>query len=104
MQSRRAYDRKFDLAALDKLKSMGVNLIPVELPHLPYGAITPVLEAEAAAAFDDLTMTGRDALLTEQIRPRLAQHLPHRALLSCRRIHPGHARAYAGRSASVGAV
>ncbi|MFZ0394289.1 MAG: amidase, partial [Terracidiphilus sp.] len=31
-----------------------------------YGAITPVLEAEAAATFDDLTMTGRDALLTEQ--------------------------------------
>ena len=66
MRSRRAYDRKFDRAALDKLKSMGVNLIPVELPELPYGAMTPVLEAEAAAAFDDLTMTGRDALLTEQ--------------------------------------
>ena len=28
--------------------------------------MTPMLEAEAAAAFDDLTMTGRDALLTEQ--------------------------------------
>jgi len=66
MQGRRAYDRKFDLATLDKLKAMGVNLIPVELPELPYGSITPVLEAEAAAAFDELTMTGRDALLTEQ--------------------------------------
>jgi Asp-tRNA(Asn)/Glu-tRNA(Gln) amidotransferase A subunit family amidase len=66
MRPRRDYDRKFDLATLDKLKSMGVNLIPVDLPQLPYGAITPVLEAEAAAAFDDLTMTGRDALLTEQ--------------------------------------
>jgi Asp-tRNA(Asn)/Glu-tRNA(Gln) amidotransferase A subunit family amidase len=64
--ARRVYDRKYDLAALDKLKQMGVNLIPVELPHLPYGAMTPMLEAEAAAAFDDLTMTGRDKLLTEQ--------------------------------------
>jgi len=63
---RRDYDRKFELATLDKLKAMGVNLIPVELPHLPYGAMTPMLEAEAAAAFDDLTMTGRDAQLTEQ--------------------------------------
>jgi Asp-tRNA(Asn)/Glu-tRNA(Gln) amidotransferase A subunit family amidase len=45
---------------------MGVNLIPVELPNLPYGAMTPLLEAEAAAAFDDLTMSGRDKLLTEQ--------------------------------------
>ena len=66
MGARRDYDRKFELATLDKLKSMGVNLIPVELPHMPYGAMTPVLEAEAAAAFDDLTTTGRDALLTEQ--------------------------------------
>ena len=45
---------------------MGVNLIPVELPKLPYDAMTPLLTAEAAAAFDDLTMTGRDRLLTEQ--------------------------------------
>ena len=47
---------------------MGVRLIPVELPKLPYGAMVPMLEAEAAAAFDDLTMTGRDKLLTEQGR------------------------------------
>ena len=45
---------------------MGVNLIPVELPRLPYGAMTPLLGAEAAAAFDDLTLSGRDKLLTEQ--------------------------------------
>jgi Asp-tRNA(Asn)/Glu-tRNA(Gln) amidotransferase A subunit family amidase len=64
--ARRMYDRKFDLAALDKLKTMGMNLIPVELPKLPYGAMTPLLTAEAAAAFDELTMTGRDKLLTEQ--------------------------------------
>ena len=30
------------------------------------GDVSPVLEAEAAAAFDELTLTGRDALLTEQ--------------------------------------
>jgi Asp-tRNA(Asn)/Glu-tRNA(Gln) amidotransferase A subunit family amidase len=65
-RARRDYDRKFDLAALDKLKSMGVNLIPVELPKLPYSAMTALLTAEAAAAFDDLTISGRDKLLTEQ--------------------------------------
>jgi Asp-tRNA(Asn)/Glu-tRNA(Gln) amidotransferase A subunit family amidase len=43
-----------------------VKLIPVELPNLPYNAMTPILDAEAAAAFDDLTMTDRDKLLTEQ--------------------------------------
>ena len=65
-RARRAYDRKYDLAALDKLRSMGVNLISVKLPDLPYGAMTALLTAEAAAAFDELTMTGRDKLLTEQ--------------------------------------
>jgi Asp-tRNA(Asn)/Glu-tRNA(Gln) amidotransferase A subunit family amidase len=65
-RARSNYDRRYDLAALNKLKSMGVNLIAVELPKLPYGAMVPVLEAEAAAAFDDLTMSGRDKLLTEQ--------------------------------------
>jgi Asp-tRNA(Asn)/Glu-tRNA(Gln) amidotransferase A subunit family amidase len=63
---RTMYDHKFDMAALDKLKQMGVNLIAVELPKLPYGAMTPLLTAEAAAAFDELTTSGRDKLLTEQ--------------------------------------
>jgi Asp-tRNA(Asn)/Glu-tRNA(Gln) amidotransferase A subunit family amidase len=65
-QRRRAYDRKYDLAALDRLHAMGVNLIPLDLPDLPYGAMTPLLTAEAAAAFDELTITGRDKLLTRQ--------------------------------------
>lgn len=65
-RARREYDRRFEQAALDKLRGMGVNLIPVELPKLPWQAFIPLLTAEAAAAFDDLTMTGRDRLLTEQ--------------------------------------
>jgi len=65
-RARRAYDRKYDLAALDKLRAMGVNLIPLELPKLPYGAMTSLLTAEAAASFDDLTRSGRDKLLTAQ--------------------------------------
>ena len=64
--ARRDYDRRYEQAALDKLRSMGVSLVPVELPKLPWGAMVPLLTAEAAAAFDDLTMTGRDRLLTEQ--------------------------------------
>ncbi len=61
----RAYDRTYELAALDKMHALGVNLIPLQLPDLPYDAMTPLLEAEGAAAFDDLTMTGRDKLLTQ---------------------------------------
>src|SRR5580658_1258457 len=46
-RARRAYDRKYDLAALDKLRSMGVNPVPLSLPDLPYGAMTALLTAEA---------------------------------------------------------
>jgi Asp-tRNA(Asn)/Glu-tRNA(Gln) amidotransferase A subunit family amidase len=62
----RIYDHQYDVATLDKLRAMGEGLVPVELPKLPYGAMTPLLDAEAAAAFDDLTMSGRDKLLTGQ--------------------------------------
>jgi Asp-tRNA(Asn)/Glu-tRNA(Gln) amidotransferase A subunit family amidase len=64
--ARAAYDRKFNEAALEKLRAMGVNLIPVEFPKFPYDAMVTMLDAEAAAAFDELTRTGRDKLLTEQ--------------------------------------
>jgi Asp-tRNA(Asn)/Glu-tRNA(Gln) amidotransferase A subunit family amidase len=63
---RRDYDHRYELATLDKLRAMGIDLIPVELPKLPYGAMVGLLGAEAAAAFDDLTLSGRDSLLTEQ--------------------------------------
>lgn len=65
-RARAAYDRRYNDAAIAKLAQMGVNLIPVEIPKFPFGAMTSLLEAEAAAAFDDLTRTGRDKLLTEQ--------------------------------------
>jgi Asp-tRNA(Asn)/Glu-tRNA(Gln) amidotransferase A subunit family amidase len=65
-RARREYDRRYEQDALEKLRAMGVNLIPVELPKLPWEAMVPLLTAEAAAAFDDLTITGRDKLLTEQ--------------------------------------
>ena len=65
-KSRREYDRKFDQAALTRLAAMGVTLKPVELPKFPYGEMTALLTAEAAAAFDELTRSGRDKLLTEQ--------------------------------------
>src|SRR5215831_10514258 len=66
--ARREYDHKFDEAALAKLRAMGVNLIPVEFPKYPYGAMRSILVAEAAAAFDDLTRSGRDKLLTQQTK------------------------------------
>ncbi len=64
---RQVYDAKYAVSALDELRNMGIELIPLEIPQsYHFGDITPVLEVEAAAAFDDLTRSGRDSLLTEQ--------------------------------------
>ena len=65
-RARADYDRQYDLATLDRLKKMGVDLEPVELPDFPVDSIAQLLNAEAAAAFDDLTLSGKDSLLTEQ--------------------------------------
>ena len=55
-----------DLAALAKLKELGADLIPIELPHFPLNDIEMVLGVEAAAAFDDLTRSGLDDLMARQ--------------------------------------
>ncbi|MGH7603583.1 MAG: amidase [Gemmatimonadaceae bacterium] len=58
--------KKFDDAALDVFKRLGVNLIPVDLPDIPYDAMRIILTAEAAAAFDELTRSERDKLMVQQ--------------------------------------
>ncbi len=58
--------RENDQAVLEVFKSLGVDLIPMELPDMPVGAIRFVLSAEAAAAFDALTRSNRDDLLVRQ--------------------------------------
>ncbi|MGI4827998.1 MAG: amidase [Janthinobacterium lividum] len=60
------YDAQYNTRALEVLRGMGVTLQSVELPKFNYGALVPMLEAEAAAAFDELTRSGRDALLAGQ--------------------------------------
>jgi Asp-tRNA(Asn)/Glu-tRNA(Gln) amidotransferase A subunit family amidase len=63
---RRAYDAKYEIATLDRLLSMGITLVPCELPSFHFSALLNILGAEGAAAFDELTLSGRDALLTGQ--------------------------------------
>ncbi len=51
------------------LRKQGANLIPVELPRTyPLNTIGFILSAEAGAAFDELTRSGRDDLLVRQIK------------------------------------
>lgn len=58
--------RKFDDDALAAIRGLGVTLIPVTLPPAEYGAMRMILTAEAAAAFDALTRSGRDSELVQQ--------------------------------------
>lgn len=50
--------KPFDLQALEDLRRLGANLIPLEIPEMPYGAMTLILSAEGGAAFEELTRTG----------------------------------------------
>jgi Asp-tRNA(Asn)/Glu-tRNA(Gln) amidotransferase A subunit family amidase len=50
------------------MRGMGINLIPVELPDVPYDPMRIILTAEAAEAFDDLTRTNRDKELVQQTK------------------------------------
>ncbi|MEE8336320.1 MAG: amidase [Candidatus Neomarinimicrobiota bacterium] len=57
-----------DRDVLSIFAAMGVNLIPLELPEFPTSALSFVLSAEAAAAFDELTRSNRDDELVRQIK------------------------------------
>lgn len=59
--------KEYDNNALEALKKMGVELIPIELPELPVGSLSFILNAEAAAAFDTLTRSGEDDRLVRQV-------------------------------------
>ncbi len=57
----------FARQTLVDMERIGFSLLPIELPtDLPVRALSFLLGAEAAAAFDDLTLTGRDDLLGRQ--------------------------------------
>ncbi len=55
-----------DRAALETLRALGVELVPLQRPDLPYGTLMSTLFAEAAASFEDLTLSGQDDTLTWQ--------------------------------------
>jgi Asp-tRNA(Asn)/Glu-tRNA(Gln) amidotransferase A subunit family amidase len=60
----------FNEAAMEELKMLGAELIPVELPGLPVNDMSVLLMCEAASAFDELTLTNRDDLMVQQNKYR----------------------------------
>jgi Asp-tRNA(Asn)/Glu-tRNA(Gln) amidotransferase A subunit family amidase len=61
-------NRRNDSTSLAVLRSMGVKLVPIALPAYPIEDLSIILSAEAGAAFDDLTRSGRDDLMVRQIK------------------------------------
>jgi Asp-tRNA(Asn)/Glu-tRNA(Gln) amidotransferase A subunit family amidase len=55
-----------DRAALETVKQLGMTAVEVSLPDWPYESLNIILFAEAAAAFEELTLSGRMAELTMQ--------------------------------------
>jgi Asp-tRNA(Asn)/Glu-tRNA(Gln) amidotransferase A subunit family amidase len=54
--------------SLSTLRSLGAELIPISLPNYPVNELSFILNAEAVAAFDELTRTEKDSLLVRQIK------------------------------------
>lgn len=48
------------------LRGLGCELIELELPDWPYDCLMNILECEAAAAFEELTRSGKDDMLKAQ--------------------------------------
>ncbi len=63
VQETQGHERK----ALEVLKALGIKLFPIKLPDAyPVADLGFILDAEAAACFDELTRSGKDALLVRQ--------------------------------------
>ena len=61
-------NKENDQAVLEVFRSLGTELIPFDLPDFPVNTIRFILNTEAAAAFDELTRSGKDDLLVRQGR------------------------------------
>lgn len=56
----------FNLATLEAVRSMGIELVPLNLPEVPISALGFILRVEAAAVFDEMTRTNADDTLVRQ--------------------------------------
>jgi Asp-tRNA(Asn)/Glu-tRNA(Gln) amidotransferase A subunit family amidase len=84
---------EFDRRSLRELAALGLEPVAVTWPSTyPVESLSLILSAEAAAAFDDLTRSGRDDLLVRQIEQawpnvfRQAQTIPAVEYLRANRI------------------
>jgi len=56
-----------DRAALETVRKLGMQLVEVSLPDWPYDSLNLILFAESAAAFEELTLSHKEAELRAQV-------------------------------------
>jgi Asp-tRNA(Asn)/Glu-tRNA(Gln) amidotransferase A subunit family amidase len=56
-----------DRAVVDAVKAAGMTPVPIEFPDLPYAALNIILFSEAAASFEELTLSHKDDELKMQV-------------------------------------
>jgi Asp-tRNA(Asn)/Glu-tRNA(Gln) amidotransferase A subunit family amidase len=56
-----------DRAVVEAVKAAGMTPVPVEFPDLPYAALNIILFSEAAASFEELTLSHKDDELKMQV-------------------------------------
>lgn len=61
-------NRATDSLTLTKLRELGAELIPFELPAYPVGDLTITIGVESSAAFDELTLTNKDDQMVRQTK------------------------------------
>ncbi|NBB23466.1 amidase [Runella sp. CRIBMP] len=59
-------NRANDSITLVKLRELGAELVPFELPSYPVGDLTITIGVEGGAAFDELTLTNKDDQMVRQ--------------------------------------
>jgi len=64
--NRRVQNHVNDSLTLVKLKELGAELVPIELPKMPVGPLTFILNTEAGAAFQELVLNHKDDMLVQQ--------------------------------------
>jgi Asp-tRNA(Asn)/Glu-tRNA(Gln) amidotransferase A subunit family amidase len=56
-----------DRVALERVRELGMSTVELTLPNLPFDSLNVILFAEAAAAFEELTLSGRAAEMKSQV-------------------------------------
>lgn len=61
--------RANDSSVIELLRHLGFQMVPVRVPDtIPVNSLSIILEAEAAAAFDELTRSGKDTMMVRQTK------------------------------------